>query len=95
MNNSTNKAAAAAAAELALKAHVLECTPEILVDMAEGDRMMQQIAASVDLAEAPEDAVCGLVTDLLHYCEREKIDWNQEVMSRARKHFRTEHAHEV
>ncbi len=94
MNNSTNKAAAAAA-ELALKAHVLESTPEIFVDMAEGDRILQQIAASVDLTEAPEDAVCGLVTDLLHYCEREKIDWNQEVMSRARKHFRTEHAHDV
>ena len=44
--------------------------------------MMQQIADMVDLTEAPEDAICSLITDLLQYCEREKIDWTQEVMSR-------------
>ena len=44
----------------------------------------------VDLTEAPEDAVCSLVTDLLHYCEREKIDWTQEVLARAWKDFRSE-----
>ena len=49
-----------AAAELALKAHVLASDSEILAEMTEGDRMMQEIAATVDLTEAPEDAVCGL-----------------------------------
>jgi hypothetical protein len=29
---------------------------------------------------------------LLQYCEREKIDWSQEVMSRAREHLRRERA---
>jgi hypothetical protein len=85
----------AAAAELALKAHVLRSNPEILAEMAEGDRMMQEIAATVDLTEAPEDAVCSLVTDLLQYCEREKIDWTQDVMSRSWDHFRRERAQEV
>ncbi len=85
----------AAAAELAVKAHVLKSSPEILAEMTEGDSVMHQIADFVDLTEAPEDAVCSLVTDLLHYCEREKIDWTQEVMSRASEHFRTERAHEV
>jgi len=94
MKNSRIKEGAAAA-ELALKAHVLVCEPEILAEMAEGDRMMQEIADMADLTEAPEDAVCSLVIDLLHYCEREKIDWNQDVMSRAWEHFRSEHAHEV
>jgi len=51
---------------------------------------MEQIADLVDLTEAPEDAVCSLVTDLLHYCEREKIDWTQEVLARAWKDFRSE-----
>jgi hypothetical protein len=79
-----------AAAELALKAHILKSDPEILAEMTEGDRVMQEIAAMVDLTEAPEDAVCGLVIDLLQYCEREKIDWTQDVMSRAREYFRSE-----
>ena len=79
----------AAAAELALKAHVLRSNPEILAEMTEGDRMMQEIAAMVELTEAPEDAVSSLVTDLLQYCEREKIDWTLEVMSRAWEHFRS------
>jgi hypothetical protein len=85
----------AAAAELALKAHVLRSDPEILAEMTEGDRMMQEIAAMVDLTEAPEDAVASLVTDLLQYCERQKIDWTQDVMSRAWEHFRSERAYEV
>jgi hypothetical protein len=84
-----------AVAELALKAHVLGSNSEILAEMSEGDRMMQEIAAMVDLTEAPEDAVCSLVTDLLQYCEREKIDWTQEVMSRAWEHLRRERAYEV
>ena len=31
-----------------------------------------------------------LLSDLLQYCEREKIDWTQEVMSRAWERFRSE-----
>jgi len=94
VSNSSNKEGAAAA-ELALKAHVLGCNPEVLAGMTEGDRMMQEIADMVDLTEAPEDAVCSLVTDLLQYCEQEKIDWTQEVMSRAWEHLRRERACEV
>jgi hypothetical protein len=56
---------------------------------------MQEIADIVDLTEAPEDAVCSLVTDLLQYCEREKIDWTQEVMSRAWEQLRHERAREI
>ncbi len=85
----------ASAAELALKVHALISDPEILADMTDGERMMQEIADTVDLTEVPEDAVCGLVIDLLQYCEQEKIDWNQDVMSRAWEHFRREHVHEL
>jgi len=94
MKNSRDKEGVAAA-ELALKAHVLGSNSEILAEMTEGDRVMQEIADMVDLTEAPEDAVCSLVTDLLQYCEREKIDWTQEVMSRAWERFRSERAHET
>jgi hypothetical protein len=94
MKNSRNKERAAAA-ELALKAHVLASNPEILAEMTEGNRMVREIADMIDLTEAPEDALCSLVTDLLQYCEREKIDWTQEVMSRAWEHFRSERAYEV
>jgi hypothetical protein len=94
MKSSRNKEGAAAA-ELALKAYVLGSNPEILAEMTEGDRMMQETADMVNLTEAPEDAVCSLVIDLLQYCEREKIDWTQEVMPRAREHFRRERAYEV
>ncbi len=94
MKNSKNKEGAAAA-ELAVKVHVLKSNPEILTEMTEGDRMMREISDMVDLTEAPEDAVSSLVTDLLQYCEREKIDWTQEVMSRAWEHFRSERAYEV
>lgn len=80
----------AAAAELALKAHVLASDPKVLAEMTDGDRTVEEIADAVNLTEAPEDAVCGLVIDLLQYCEREKIDWNQDVMSRARQHLRSQ-----
>lgn len=83
-----------AAAELALKAHVLASDPEILAEMTDGDSILQEMADTVNLTEAPEDAVCGLVIDLLQYCEREKIDWNEDVMSRAWKHLRNERVHE-
>jgi hypothetical protein len=75
-----------AAAELALKVHGLASDPEMLAEMTDGGAAIREIADVVNLTEAPEDAVCSLVTDLLLYCEREKIDWTQDVMSRARKH---------
>ena len=53
---------------------------------------MQEIAEAVDLTEAPEDAVCSLVIDLMQYCEQEKIDWTEDVMSRARNYVRSEQA---
>jgi hypothetical protein len=93
-SNSSNKEGAAAV-ELAIKTHVLLSDPELLAEMTEGDRIMQEITDTVDLTEAPEDAVCSLVTDLLQYCEREKIDWTQEVMSRARERLRSERRYEV
>ena len=83
------------AAELALKAHVLASNPDILAEMTQGDRMMQEITVTVDLTEAPEDEVCSLVIDLLQYCERENIDWNRDVMSRAWERFRSNCAYEV
>lgn len=76
---------AVAAAELALKAHVIAFDPEMIAEMTDGDRTMREIAEAVDLTEAPEDAVCSLVIDLMRYCELERIDWNQDVMLRARK----------
>lgn len=84
----------AAAAELALKIHVLEADPEILAATTNGRRRLGRFAELVDLTEAPEDAVCSLVTDLLHYCHREKINWTQDVINRASQHFRTERAQE-
>jgi hypothetical protein len=83
---------AAAAAELALKAHVIAFDPEMIAAMTDGDRTMQEMADAVDLTEAPEDAVCSLVIDLMQYCEREKIDWTEDVISRAREHLRRERA---
>jgi len=76
-----------AVAELALKVHVLASEPEILAELADGDAVVQEIAAAVNLTEAPEDAVCSLVMDLMQYCEREKIDWTEDVMERARRHL--------
>jgi hypothetical protein len=56
--------------------------------MPDGDTTLQEIADMIDLTEASENAVCSLVIDLIQYCEREKIDWNQDVMLRA-GHYRT------
>jgi hypothetical protein len=94
MKTSRNKEGAADA-ELALKAHVLASNPDILAEMTGGDRMMQEIVDMVDLTEAPEDAVCSLVIDLLQYCGREKIDWNEEVMSRAWEQVRSNPARRI
>jgi predicted glycosyltransferase len=91
MKNPMNEESAAAA-ELALKAHALASDPEILTEITEPFGMMQEIAHAVNLTEAPEDAVCSLVMDLLEYCEREKIDWTDDVMSRALERFRRERA---
>jgi hypothetical protein len=77
-----------AAAELALKAHVLASDSEMLAHMTDGDADIQEIADTVNLTEAPEDAVCSLVIDLMQYCEREKIDWTEDVMLRARNYIR-------
>lgn len=68
-----------AAAELALKAHVVISTPEIMAEIPEGRAMMGRIAEAVNLTEAPEDAVCSLVIDLMRYCEGEDIDWTDDV----------------
>lgn len=81
---------AAAAAELALKAHVIAFDSEMMAEITDGDRTIQEIAEAVDLTEAPEDAVCSLIIDLMRYCEREKIDWTQDVMLRARNYIRSE-----
>ncbi len=78
-----------AAAEVSLKAYTF-CDPAMLADLPGGERMMQQMAASIDLTEAPEDAVCSLVIDLMHYCEREKIDWDQDIISVTQSRFNTE-----
>ena len=86
--NTMNETKAADAAALALKAHALAPEHEVLTN--EAGTIMHQISEMVDLTEAPEDAVCSLVIDLLHYCEREKIDWRHDVMSRARKRLRVE-----
>ncbi len=74
-----------AAAEMALKLCLLAADPELMAEIPNGDRIMEDLAALVDLTEAPEDAVCSLVIDLMRYCERETIDWTQEVINRARK----------
>jgi hypothetical protein len=92
MRNSLRAKEGAADAELALKAYVLLSHPELLAEVSDGDKMKQEIAGSVDLTEAPEDAVCSLVIDLMTYCEREKIDWNQDVISQAREYLRRERA---
>jgi hypothetical protein len=89
------KAISSAAAELALKAHVLGSAPEMLAELTEGDSAIREITDMVDLTEAPEDAVCSLVIDLLHYCEREKIDWTQDVILRSWQRFRSERVREV
>src|SRR5437868_10666021 len=86
------RAAVTPAAELALKAHVLISTPEILAELTDADTRIREMGDMIDLTEAPEDAVCSLVADLLRYCERENIDWTEDVMLRAWQRFRRERA---
>jgi hypothetical protein len=45
--------------------------------------MTEQIDRAVSLTEAPEDAVCSLVIDLMRYCGRNGIDWQNDVIGRA------------
>lgn len=80
----------AAAAEFALKSYIAESTPDILASTLEGRKLMRDLRGAVNLTEAPEDAVCSLVVDLMHYCERERIDWSNDVLSRARERFTAE-----
>lgn len=77
----------AAAAEFTLKAYTIRSDP---AEFGVEPSVIQQIAASVDLTQAPEDAVCSLVIDLMHYCAREEIDWTRDVLSRARGRFGSE-----
>jgi hypothetical protein len=49
---------------------------------------MQAISSAVDLTEAPEDALCSLIVDLMRYSARENIDWDGDVSSRALERFR-------
>jgi hypothetical protein len=80
----------AAAAEFALKSYIADGTPEILADILAGPKPMQEVRHAVDLTEAPDEAVCSLVVDLMHYCHRERIDWPNDVLLRARARFSTE-----
>lgn len=80
------------AAEFALKAYSVGSDP---AQFSVEQSALQQIAGAADLTEAPEDAVCSLVTDLLHYCEREKLDWSGDVIARACERFRAEERHSL
>ena len=79
----------AEAAELALKSYVAEGTPAILGGL-ENRKLKQNLRTAVNLTEAPEDALCSLIIDLMHYCQREKIDWPNDVLLRARIRFSAE-----
>lgn len=79
------------AAEFALKTYIFQETPEVPTESAQRQNLIDELRDSVDLTEAPEDAVCSLVIDLMHYCERRNIDWSADVMSRAVQCFRSEH----
>ena len=73
-----------AAVEFALKAYSVG-SDRRRFDVDDG--AIEPIAVSVDWAEAPEDAVCSLVVDLMHYCERANIDWRTDVIPRVRERF--------
>lgn len=76
-----------AKAEFALKTYVLACNSEILAEIGRGNHVIDEIRNNVSLTEAPEDAVCSLVMDLRRYCDERKIDWKEEVISRANRAF--------
>jgi hypothetical protein len=72
----------AAAAEFALRAHAF-CDPAVATQVSDSETIRRQLSEAVDLTEAPEDAVCSLIIDLMYYCDREGIDWDQDVLQRA------------
>jgi hypothetical protein len=39
--------------------------------------------------------VRDLVTNLMHYCHRERIDWTDDIMHHAFNHFRCERLHRL
>jgi hypothetical protein len=53
------------------------------------EAILRGLSLAVNLTEAPEDAVCSLIIDLMRYCEQEKIDWTEDVMSRALRSLRS------
>jgi hypothetical protein len=73
------------AAELAIKSHVLVSAG--VPEFREAALTIKEAAELISLTEAPEDAVCSLVIDLMRYCERENIDWTQDVIARAQQRF--------
>lgn len=73
----------AEAGELALKAHILWSNPAIGEGIVDEAWVKKEALDAINLTEAPEDAVCSLVMDLMSYCEREKIDWVEDVAARA------------
>jgi hypothetical protein len=72
----------------ALKAHVFRWDGAVIASRRQRAQVIDCVTRAVDLTEAPEDAVCNLVIDLMRYCERGKIDWSRDVVSRAVKRAR-------
>jgi hypothetical protein len=77
----------AAVAELALKVYSLGVESDVRRNFHDADRLMQSASGLIELREAPEDAVCSLVIDLMHYCKQEIIDWQRDVIDRAHMRF--------
>jgi hypothetical protein len=88
-NTLLSKVNEAAAAEFALKAHAF-CDPSVATQLSDSETIRRQLSETVDLTEAPEDAVCSLIIDLIHYCDREGIDWDQDVLRRAIEQYHFE-----
>ena len=86
---------AAVASEFVVSAHTVASDPQILAEMSSVNELIRQITQCVDLTEAPEEAVCALVLDLLHYCERERINWSDDVMVPALKRYQQERLSEA
>lgn len=78
---------------LVVKTHCLGTMPEGLEPYVDGwDKMAEEIHESVDLTEAPDEAVVDLLTNLMHFCHREGISWTDKdgVLLTAVQHFREE-----
>ena len=85
MNDSLEKNGADAG-ELALKAHVFWSNAEIRAEMTNEALIREEIVSAVNLTEAPDEAVCSLILDLLSYCEREQIHWSKDVVARVEQY---------